>query len=415
MNPILQSGMHPDADTLNAFAEQLLPTREREQVLAHMAVCSRCREVMFLAQQGVADEPVIAPAFASTQEKKVGSWLGGWRWAWIPAGALVALIGIAIVLHFRRAETETQMAQNIPSTAVAQQAVAQQALTAPEVKSAQPATVPASKNAERPKLKVMQKTMPSAMANDALDAKENKPVQQKQFALGQAAPTISQAAGMVGGSIHGATTARTQNSAYGGPMANQIQQNSLQQQQNLTRQNEIRTQRLYQSARDSNPTLADKGVIAGLTSTPAPQTTVSVNAETSAEPARVPPAQLSYIPMKDRSLAFSPAATADLKKAGNVALPNGATALSVASAAGRTIALDASGALFLSEDHGGHWRPIATQWTGRAVLVRNLSPANQIAAVQAKTIPGFELVTDKLETWISADGKSWTAKLVPNQ
>ena len=412
MNPILQSGMHPDADTLTAFAEQQLSTQERELVLAHMAVCNRCREVMFLAQQGAADEAVMAPAFASAPEKKPeSSWLGGWRWAWIPAGAFVVLIGIATLLHFRRATTETQMARNVPSAAVVQQGTGQPASPATEMKGAQPATVPAPRRAERSKL--------HATANDALDAEE-KAASRKQFALGQAAPSLSQAAGMAGGSIHGAMTARSQASPYGGPMANQLQQNAFEQQQNLTRQNAIQPQRLYQSTRNLSDVSAAKTAIAGTAPAPASQTTVSVNAETVVEPAQVPPApappvQLTYVPMSNKSFALSSGASAQLKKAAKVALPNGATALSVASAAGRTIAIDASGALFLSQDGGGHWQSVASQWTGRAVLVRNTQASDQLATLQAKSVPRFELVTDKLETWTSADGKTWTAKLVPNQ
>jgi hypothetical protein len=40
---------HPDADTLTAYLEQLLPLPERKLVLEHIAVCSDCREVIFLA------------------------------------------------------------------------------------------------------------------------------------------------------------------------------------------------------------------------------------------------------------------------------------------------------------------------------------------------------------------------------
>jgi hypothetical protein len=44
---------------LNAFAEGALPAHEREQALAHLAVCADCREIVFLAQPIA---PVEAPA-----------------------------------------------------------------------------------------------------------------------------------------------------------------------------------------------------------------------------------------------------------------------------------------------------------------------------------------------------------------
>jgi hypothetical protein len=40
---------HPDADTLTAYVEQLLPLSERKLVLEHIAACSDCREILFLA------------------------------------------------------------------------------------------------------------------------------------------------------------------------------------------------------------------------------------------------------------------------------------------------------------------------------------------------------------------------------
>src|SRR5260370_26381316 len=51
-------GFHLDADTLSAFIEGMLPEHERAQCLAHLAECSRCREVVFLAQ----DTPAAPPA-----------------------------------------------------------------------------------------------------------------------------------------------------------------------------------------------------------------------------------------------------------------------------------------------------------------------------------------------------------------
>ena len=44
MNSNLQLDLHPDADSLSAFAEEALGAAEREQILAHMTQCSRCRE-----------------------------------------------------------------------------------------------------------------------------------------------------------------------------------------------------------------------------------------------------------------------------------------------------------------------------------------------------------------------------------
>jgi hypothetical protein len=97
-------------------------------------------------------------------------------------------------------------------------------------------------------------------------------------------------------------------------------------------------------------------------------------------------------------------------KAKSTMLPNGTSALSVATSQGHTIAIDATGALFLSEDAGKSWVPIARQWTGRAFLVRTREVPPVPGVASAQQVVGFELVNDKLETWASQDGKTWVAQ-----
>jgi hypothetical protein len=46
MSEYPQPGLHPDADTLSAFVEGVLPEHERLACLAHFADCAACREVV---------------------------------------------------------------------------------------------------------------------------------------------------------------------------------------------------------------------------------------------------------------------------------------------------------------------------------------------------------------------------------
>src|SRR3954465_4498783 len=81
------AGPHPDAGQLTAFVEQSLIARERESVLAHLATCADCREVVTLA----APETASAAAASGAPGK---SWftLPFMRWGAIAAAvALVAL------------------------------------------------------------------------------------------------------------------------------------------------------------------------------------------------------------------------------------------------------------------------------------------------------------------------------------
>src|SRR4051812_22182503 len=135
MNPMIQPGTHPDAEVLTALAEQLLSDAERKDVLAHMAVCGRCREVVFFAQKSMGiEEPVRAVAQVS-EPTTGGGWFSGWKWSWIPVAALAGVVGFAVVRHVNRAsDSETRMAQ---------------ALAPPKVVQSGPATkAPASEPAE---------------------------------------------------------------------------------------------------------------------------------------------------------------------------------------------------------------------------------------------------------------------------
>lgn len=83
-------GIHPDADTLAAFAERALRERERGTILEHLAGCRDCREILAVAA------PVPEGAQAA-----VRSWPRPWlrwpalRWGFATAGiAVVASLGV---------------------------------------------------------------------------------------------------------------------------------------------------------------------------------------------------------------------------------------------------------------------------------------------------------------------------------
>lgn len=84
---------------------------------------------------------------------------------------------------------------------------------------------------------------------------------------------------------------------------------------------------------------------------------------------------------------------------------------SEATAGMTVISIDKSGAVFRSEDAGKNWQLVHVQWSGRAVQVKLKSPAPADAGLLKEVSHVFELTTDKLETWISRDGKTWSLQL----
>jgi hypothetical protein len=106
------------------------------------------------------------------------------------------------------------------------------------------------------------------------------------------------------------------------------------------------------------------------------------------------------------------------------ALPSKLLAISVVTDASRTLALDAAGKLFRSDDGGASWHPVPAQWQGRALSLRLTQPpsvAQRAAGKETETAaearqqtqslaPAFELTTDSGATYTSLDGETWQHK-----
>src|SRR4051812_46200339 len=109
---------HPDADLLTAFAEQALTTREREQVMSHLAVRSTCRDVLALAapESAVEVPPVEVPVAGPV--RRLPWWnLPALRWAAVAATAAVIITGVGVNNYMRH-----QSLQNMASAKQSQYA-----------------------------------------------------------------------------------------------------------------------------------------------------------------------------------------------------------------------------------------------------------------------------------------------------
>jgi Carboxypeptidase regulatory-like domain/Putative zinc-finger len=115
MSDLLQSGQHPDADQLSAFIEHALPAHEREETLAHLAICPHCRSVVALSLPAAEELPQLHP------EPSRRPWFSGWNMVW-PAGvALAALVLAGIYIRnglvVEKHVTPVQTAQSAPPVA----------------------------------------------------------------------------------------------------------------------------------------------------------------------------------------------------------------------------------------------------------------------------------------------------------
>lgn len=93
MSENLHPGLHPDPDSLSAFIEGVLPEHERLQCLTHLAECSQCREVVFLAQE---PPPVSAAANPAPAWRR---WFAPVPVLAAAAAACIGVLGVSLYLH----------------------------------------------------------------------------------------------------------------------------------------------------------------------------------------------------------------------------------------------------------------------------------------------------------------------------
>src|SRR5689334_23108028 len=105
-----EATVHPDADTLTAYVEKSLSAAERQTVVAHLAVCEPCREVVVLSQRELpelATQTVLAPAPVSRWQRLLRPAFG--------LAASVAAMAIIAILVLQLPQKSTQQSGSLPN------------------------------------------------------------------------------------------------------------------------------------------------------------------------------------------------------------------------------------------------------------------------------------------------------------
>ncbi|HXS75917.1 MAG TPA: zf-HC2 domain-containing protein [Terracidiphilus sp.] len=395
-----QPGAHPDAEVLTAFAERLLSDIEREQVLAHMAVCGRCREVAFLAQRAIEADPTVAiKAIAGPGQKLGAGWLTVWRWSWAPVAALAGIVGFAVLHHVRRTEVpQTQVAQQAPSPVTMPSAAATKSGGTSDDQRQQ------SEAEVKRKLGPRERTDHVAgVVRRSLDQKHESVTEEKDELA--KATDLPSSAPVSGGVAQGAIAPRSKESSVGGPMVqNQVGLLNNAQLQHRSYPEEARQIRRLTDAANK-PASRDAQIGAASES-------VSVQPEGTLEPASAVPSTSPQLAVEKDGMQVA-LSNKKLAKTAQLDLPSGLGVLAEAAAGKKIIALDTVGSLFLSDDGGKHWKPVNPRWTGRAVSVKVRPTADRFGGnMLTKGVAEFELITDQLEKWLSEDGQKWSLEPV---
>ncbi len=320
MSELLQSGQfpgasghHPDADQLSAFIEQALPAHERRQVLAHLAVCPGCREIVALSLPHL-ELPHIELPQTHALELARNPWFRNWN-ILVPAAAaaLAASIFFAVSVHranapaARNASTQPEQIANAqPPAMTLQEQVTAPRSAAPIEKKSRPATVlaPAAPLIENRQVSQLPAPPQPAPFTEAVIAPELAKSAAPSAAAKALAPVPAVAA----------------SPAPAAPKPSNALANS------------------------------------------AATETVAVNRE--ARTLDTVSANLALnLPAPAHAITLSHP------------LPGGQPPLSVAANGPAILAIDAHNAVFFSRDAGKHWTAVTTPWQGRAVKAE-LIPAN---------------------------------------
>jgi hypothetical protein len=379
VNTTPQLDLHPDVESLNAFAEQALGAQEREQLLTHLAGCSRCRQVIFLAQQAAADTVAPARLPASRPTSQPGAWFWNWRIAWLPVAAMAAALTLVVTLHIRHTEPAVEMAKLAPLSEAAPPTPAPQEPIAVGV-SHKPAF--ATKSASGSAGFTAPRELPDVHAHEAA------PSAAPPAESGANAPSNGASSAFLPSSMESTQQPETKAQYQPEPAVAAWQQERQRSSDTLS------------ASADASQQISQKSMRAEAYSAHASRQAAKAGPRMSQQSQAVPASSFDIITQQQS------AGSAASLKANSLRLPSGLTAVSSATSLHLVLEIDQAGTLFLSRDSGVNWEQVARQWTGRAVEVR----AKTALSGNAAPATGFELKNDAGSTWASADGKIWTAQ-----
>jgi hypothetical protein len=407
-----QHEFHPDAEMLSAFVEQALGKHDRGEVVAHLALCGRCRQVVALASEAAGAEsapPHLAPA-------RPRVWWKSWGLALAPMAALAATAVVAVYVHERNVERSAEMAK-------LEQQQADRSATPPQP-SAQPqaeVVPPAPSTPVRAPTKARETERPGAEKHASVaepDEKAAAPAPRAMSEPDSARDELAPPTAEFHGSM--ARVPAPPAAAFAPSLPSESQDTPPE----IAMYDEERRLRAEEKVTEERRSAAKAAI-------PASESRSEGSSPESSDKAAVADEQLESQPappaIAGSLIGFGAGGFSASRAANRVHLPSGLAAISDAREGPRMLAIDNAGALFLSEDSGANWEPVMTQWTGRAVLVRKRTkpgaaesspPADKAKIAGGITGPEaasesdavFELLNDQGQLWLSTDGMLWTAK-----
>jgi hypothetical protein len=421
MSEGLHSGVHPDADALNAFVESALPEHERVECLAHLAECAQCREVVFLAQKAAEfEEPVAVPVAPASFWQR---FLRPMAAVSVVATAIIVVFSFGLYRMIRSAEPQPQVTASTKAPLETAPAAPAPATTRVEQQTPQiqPTTLQPTTRKASPQDVLREREQPAASpapapaAAAAIAVVASAPPPPAPVAPVVAADTggvvqLAEKAGVVGtiidpagagiasarvelknedtGATYTSTSdARGQYSIAGMPPGRYDFSVTSMGFKKFVRPG-INMQPRQMARLDSTLDVGAASESVTVTAEAA-----LLKTESGELSHNVGLTSLNELPLLTGARGNAHAITGASPV---YTLPDKSTPVSMATKDKLVVAVDSAGALLVSENAGKNWTRVKATWKGKVVRV----------AVSANAM--FELTTDPASTWVSADGRNWS-------
>ena len=397
-----RAGDHPDLNLLAAFAEKSLHGDEREGVLAHLAQCAECRDIVSLATP----EEKLAQTAATPAH--VSSGLFRWpvlRWGTLAACAVV--VSAAVVLRYQKAGSR----ENTDAFVVSHEAPAVPA--ASFNKNIQPSED--SAHAKPIVAASVEKAKQDADAGFALKKGTEPSQQEDQKALSAPAPALvggvseSLGVGSGAGMAPPATPQKTSNERARKEESRLVMAEQADQATALRAQTDTLDTSLAGSNDKTTAKVARGGPATKDAAAPAAsQAEMKQNFATTPPFARRDAADFSSIMSLPRWTLSPEGKLQRSYDAGKswqtIPLPSKATFRSLAAFGPQIWVGGSGGALYHSPDAGDHWTQVTPVANGKSLDA-------DIISLEFTNVLAGKLATANRETWTTTDGgQSWQKK-----
>jgi hypothetical protein len=401
---MIEERKHLEADLLAAFAENALSRDEREMVLMHLADCKDCRELLYLAQDGLPEEQVVtvAPQVQSRQ------WWFTWRSALV-AACLLVTVSVVTWQVYLRMQPASEMVAKVTHEAPVQQTMMNEAVKNSSVspQETKAAIAPVAKSVT---------TSESGAGGDFRKRSQSPQRAAAGSSFSYGAGNVPTTSGQVTTQPEVAQSPVPESYKVLAPHplisdehkmsdAELAQRHQLHQLQAA----EVRHQDAISSA-SLSAAVAPQQKAMRKESFDAAAPVPSATGTSGGAVGYAPPSSASgFTATWDRSALPTQGASANSYEIARPSkLPGGSRELNRVTVGTRQLALDESGRLFVSTDQGASWREIHKQWSGNATMLMVAPKGSPVAASQGGSGDVVELWNAANQAWMSTDGgESW--------